>query len=166
MGIFGTLLFLPLNGLWADTEIKIVRILFEIEPVTAMKVASDTGVKAVQLGPLSPHAEVPAQSLEVSILSNIRQSYQIYHRLEEDVTNARGTKFPHEKLLFMVAGGKEGGTSAFSGLSSIPSGETLIFRSKPDGGSDVFRILYSVENTKLFEAGLYYGNIYLDIRTE
>lgn len=164
--VWVALFLIPSQKLSADTEIKIVRMSFEIEPVTVMKVTSDTGVGAVRLGPLSPNVEVPSQSLQVSVLSNAHRPYQIYHRMEEDVTNARGIKFPPEKLLFMVTGGKEGGTSAFSSLIKIPAGETLIFRSRPEGGSDIFQILYSVENTKLFEAGLYYGNIYLDIRTE
>ena len=154
------------GSLRAETETKIVRVSFEIEPVTVMKVASNLGVGAVRLGPISPRAEVPSQALEVSILTNTHHSYQVYHRLEGEISNAEGAKFPSEKILFMVTRGKEGGNSEFPGSIPVPTDETLIFRSKPEGGSDTFQVVYSVENTKLFEAGLYYGNIYFDIRTE
>ena len=154
------------GSLWAETESKTVRISFDIEPVMVMKMTSENGVGAVRLGPISPGAEPPPQALEIKVITNTRPSYQIYHRLEGEVTNSDGTKFPHEKLLFMVTNGTKGGAGLFPSLTSVPEEETLIFRSRSEGGTDIFRVMYSVENSKLFEAGSYYGNIYFDLRTE
>ena len=151
---------------WAETESRMVRISFDIEPVMVMKVSSARGVGAVRLGPIAPRSEIPPETLEVGVITNTRQSYEIYHRLDGEITNGDGTKFPTEKLLFMVTSGNKGGTGLFPSLSPLPGGETLVFRSRSEGGSDIFRVMYSVENSKLFEAGSYYGNISLELRAE
>lgn len=153
--------------LWAQgTATKTVRISFEIEPVMTMQVASEAGVSAVRLGPLSPNEQAPPQALEVSVITNLHQRYQVFHSLQEGITEASGEEFPRDRLLFMVTAGKGEGTSLISGFTQVPTSEVPIFSSGSGGGSDLFHILYSVDNSELFSAGAYYGNITVDIRTE
>ena len=152
--------------LFAQSVSKTARVSFEIEPVTTLKVASGSGATAVRLGPISPRAEIPPQPLEISIVTNTHQSYRVYHELQEDVVSESGAAFPSDRLLFMVTQGNRGGASSISNFTPVPQGETPIFTSKPEGGPDTFQILYAINNTKLFEAGTYYGNISIDLRNE
>lgn len=161
-----SLMVLASGRLWAQTAIGTVRISFEIEPVTVMKVTSEAGGRTVRLGPISPSAEVPTQTLEISIVSNAHENYRIYHKLRPEITSDTGTTFPVEKLRFMVTPGDKGGRSEVPSFTAVPSEEVPIFVSSPEGGSDVFQILYTVESTELFSAGVYYGDIYIDLRME
>lgn len=152
--------------LCAQTVSQTVRVSFEIEPVTVLRATSESGVSAVRLGPVSPKTEVPAKALNVSVITNTRQRYRVYHQLGSEVTSGEGALFPSEQLKFMVTSGAAGGTSEVQNFVSIPEGEVPIFTSKTEGGTGSFQILYSLENQKLFSAGIYYGNISLDMRTE
>lgn len=164
--LLGVSLTIPNSFCWAQSVSKTVRISFEIEPITVLKVTSEKGVGAVQLGPVSPHAEVSSQALEISVTTNTHGRYQVYHELRNEILNAAGTSFPNERLLFMVTPGTEGGNSEIPNMTPVPMNEALIFTSKAGGGSDTFRVLYSIDNSKLFSAGTYYGNIFIDLRNE
>ncbi len=152
--------------LWAQTVSKNISVSFEIEPVTVLKANSESGVSAVRLGPVSPGTQVPNQTLTVSIVTNTRQRYRVYHELRGEVTSSEGISFPQDQLLFMATAGTQGGASQVPSFIPVPQGEISLFTSKSEGGPDSFQILYSLENKKLFSAGLYYGNISLDLRTE
>lgn len=152
--------------LLANTVSKTVRIAFEIEPVTALKVVSETGGRMVRLGPLTPKMEAPPRTLEVTVATNVKGRYRVVHEVEGNVMNATGDEFPPEKVLFRVSPGIKGGVSGIPSLTPIPQGEVVIFTSGTDGGADAFQVTYSVDNTELFPAGLYYANIRVDIRTE
>ena len=163
---FFGLLFVSSRLLWAQSVTKNVRVSFEIEPVTVIKVSSQAGVSAVRLGPLSPRADISPEPLEVSIMTNTRDRYRVYHVLREGVTNSAGTQFPFNRLLFMASSGTEGGKSEIPSFTKIPQDEIPIFTSKPEGGPDTFQIIYSVDNKELFSAGFYYGNIHIHLRNE
>lgn len=158
--------FLIPHPLFAQTTSKRIRVSFEIEPVTVMRVSSNSGVSAVRLGPISPRASVPPQSLEVSVVSNTHQRYEVYHHLHEDIPNAAGTQFPSARLHFMVTPGTEGGDSRIPHFVEIPQGDAPIFTSKQEGGSDLFHIYYLIENKEIISAGTYYGNITIDVHPE
>ena len=152
--------------LQADTVAKTLRLSFDIEPMTALKVVSSAGVSAVRLGPISPQAQVPVQSIEVSVLTNGRQRYRIYHRLEGGVFNASGSEFPRSKILFMASPGVRGGASEIPNFREVPDGDIVIFTSKSEGGTENFQLLYTVNNDEVFPAGLFSGSVHLDVRTE
>lgn len=158
--------FLLAEVVWADTVTKTVMVSFDIEPVTVLKTNSRMGASAVRLGPVSPRGKVSPQAIDISIVTNERQRYQIYHRLEGDLMNAAGTEFPPSKVLFKATSGIKGGASEIPDFREVPKEETLLFTSKPEGGPDQFQIFYSVDSHDVFPAGLYYGNIHLDLRSD
>lgn len=158
--------FLMPQGVWAQTVSKTVRISFEIEPVTKVKISSEAGVSAVRLGPISPHAKIPTQILTVSVMTNTKNRYQIYHELKGNVISEGGDQFPPQQLLFMATDGEKGGKSETRDFTPVPPGEVTIFTSRSEGGPDTFQVLYSIDNNRLFPAGTYYGDINIDIRTE
>ena len=150
----------------ANTVTQTTRVSYEIEPVTAVTVASETGVQAVRLGPVTPHTEVATQSLKVSIKTNTRQHYRVYQNFEGEMLSSVGTPFPLQKILFRVTNGEKGGVSEVPSPTQLAPGEIPIFTSSAEAGADIFRIYFVLDNTELFPAGLFYGNLNIDLRVE
>ena len=154
------------SAAYANTVTQTARISFEIEPVTAVSVASESGVQAVRMGPVAPHAEVTTQSLKVSIKTNTKQHYRVYQNFEGEMLNSAGTPFPLQKILFRASNGEKSGVSEVASPTQLTPGEIPIFTSSSEGGADAFHIYFVLDNTELFPAGLFYGNLNIDLRVE
>ena len=149
-------LFLTLSPpVYANSDTQTLNLTFFIEPVSLVKVSSPG--KVVRIGPVVPGVDARAETLQVAILTNTEDGYQIFHELRNDITSNSGGEFPKEELAFSVSGGKNTGTSLVPSPATVPRDRTPIFRSS--GGPDLFTIQYILSNKKSFTAGNYYGNI-------
>ncbi len=148
---------------YAAAQTKTLTLTFNVEPVTLLKVTSQSGGNNVEIGPVISGIDVPVQSLEVVIVTNTSQPYRVYHELGGELTNRSGGELPNGELSFMASSGKNGGTSEIPSMTMVPRQRTLIFTSKPEGGPDRFTLQYSLKNKKIFGAGDYYGNIRIEI---
>ena len=145
--------------LYADSQTQTINLTFSIAPVTVVKVSSPG--KVVHIGPVIPRVDTSGESLQVSILTNTEDRYQVFHELRSDITSNSGGEFPSNELEFLVSNGKNGGTSGVPSKTPVSRDKVPIFNSP--GGPDLFAIQYFVSNKKSFSAGDYYGNVSITI---
>lgn len=150
------------GNLHAISDSKTLPLTFNVEPATVLKTVSSNGPNAVEIGPVAQGIDATTETLQVLVLTNTEDRYRINHELRGEVTNNSGAEFPGNSLRLMVSSGEKGGSSLVPAFTPVPRGKVPIFTSRTSGGPDSFSISYSVSGKKTFEAGSYYGNIYLD----
>lgn len=153
-GLWLLLLVVP-GRLYANSDTQTLSLAFLIEPVAVVKISSPG--KVVRIGPVVPGVDARAENLQVSVLTNTEEGYQVFHELRNDITSNSGGEFPKNELEFAVSKGKTGGASLVPAARPVPRDRIPVFRSM--GGPDFFTIQYTVMNKKAFSAGSYYGNI-------
>ncbi len=132
-----------------------------IEPVTALKAQAPSGGPSVDLGVVVPGVDLPAEVLEVSILTNTEEPFRVYHELKSDFTNGTGTAVPDRSFQYFVSSGAGGGESAVPSWTPVPALRSPVFSSR--GGPAVFMIHYTLAGKNILEAGDYYGNVHLSL---
>lgn len=146
---------------YADSETQTLPISFSIEPVTAIRAQAPSGGPSVDLGVVVPGVELPAEILQVSILTNTEDPYRVYHELRNEMTNGSGTAVSDQNFRFMVTNGAGGGESAVPAWTPVPQQRSPLFSSR--GGPATFMIHYTLSGKNLLEAGEYYGNVHITL---
>lgn len=156
------LLFMGPGRLYSNSDTQTLSLAFSIEPVTVVKISSPG--KVVRIGPLVPGVDAPGENLQVSVVTNTEDSYQVFHELRNEITSNSGGEFPENKLEFSVSKGKTAGSSLVPSARPVPRDRIPVFKSP--GGPDFFTIQYTVINKKTFSAGSYYGNISITLEND
>lgn len=155
-------MFFPHAVSFAESDSRTLSLTFEIEPVTVVRMESDSGSANVNLGPVILGAAQESVLL-VSVVSNSGGAYRVYHQLENELTNGQGDLLSESSINMSVSNGSSGGVSEMPSPVPVPRTRTPIFRSSNKGGPERFSIRYVIPGNKMIEAGQYYGNVHLEI---
>lgn len=143
----------------AEVDTQTVPVTVTIKPAFILKAESLEGLPMVKLGPMIPEVEVRPSILRVSIYTNTRKRYRIFHEWVVPRNSSNGESIQDEKINLRVIAGQKGTQSFMVEPQILKAGRQLIFQS--DGGSDSFDMEYNADNKRLYEAGLYDGHIRL-----
>ncbi len=146
---------------YAASDTQTLPLTFHIEPVTAVRAQASSGGPSVDLGVVVPGVELPAEILQVSVLTNTEDPYRVFHELRNEMTNGTGTQVPDQSFKFLVTTGMGNGESVVNSWTAVPPQRSPVFNSR--GGPATFMIHYTLSGKNLLEAGDYYGNVHITL---
>ncbi len=154
----------PSAGMSPSTVNLDVRV--EIRPNFSIVVQSRQGGQGLDFGRLTKDRLTAAETLNVTIESNIGRPYRILQQLREPLTSQEGEILEEAAVRFTASGGENGTLAARSGAANITESPTVLYTSDASGGSDAFQMQYTVAPEPTQKAGIYSGTLALRVESD
>lgn len=123
-----------------------------------------TGGNSLRFGRVGSQGQV-SKEVKIRITSTDDKQYQVYQRLNNQLTNELGQSIAHNSVKsYAISGSNAFGALYNQNQEAINSSDQLLYTSSQNGDSDSFTIVYTVNPAEIDGGGNYFGKILYIVR--